>query len=1079
MTNIYSFSQGWRFCRADAFPLDRAAEKTRDAAGCTFAQPDYDDSAWETVSVPHTFNDGDLFSVPIEDGGSGQRRTAAFYRNTLVIPPEHRGKRVLMEFEGIRQTCYVYADGALAGYTESGVGPFGFDLTPFLHPGDTHCIAVATDNTCTRNIPFCIAETPNHPQAAPGGFLQAQEEPVPPEREGVGFSWNCNDFNPTLGGLTRPVRIHFKPPVHLTLPLYANLRSRGTYIWADGMDPETGTARIHAEAEIRNLSGKAACCAVRAEILNAAGSLVGTLGPAEGTAAAGAVLPELTVVPEDAYRQDETGRFVPLEEDRVLPTRTDAPGTTVISLSGRVTGLSFWEPSAPVLYRVRVILSVDGRDTDETVIETGFRQTAYDRDRGILLNGRPVWLRGYAQRASNEWAAAGIVPQWLRDRDARWIRESGANHIRFMHIAGYPEDIRAFDRCGVICTQPAGDKERETFGRQWDQRVEAMRNVIIAFRNHPAILFWEAGNNVISPEHMREMRLLKQELDPHGGRFMGCRTLNTEEALRESEYVGTMLNRHAARFLAEHGPVTETEYSREEAPRRVWDDFSPPDYDYRSRWLGKGGKKQKGLDFYDLTSEDLALENARGYSEFFHDRLTGASGKNLYSACAALCWTDSAQHGRQSWSENGRMSGRVDAIRVKKQSFDLFRVMHSVRPALRILGHWNYPPEGGDRYLYHEKRFNGLYWEETDRMLRRDPKQKTVYAAASYPVMRAELRLNGRLLGCCDRPVHTFLFPFPGVDVTEPGVLEAVGYDAAGAPVCRDRLETAGPPEKIRLTPCASPAGWQADGKDLAYADVEVTDRSGRVCPLADMRLNLEVTGPAVLLGGYNSGRFDGNGRSDNVIHRPFVFAECGTNRVLLRSLRTGGEVRLRVSAEGLESAEAVWHTVQADPEALSPYQGEIRDRVGPLPPREEDFFLPNREADRLKYIPETEDYCKILVNGQEPDFRGVRAVNRNGSIWGNILCVLERIRALAPEKLSFTWDPEQGSLKLVSGGHTAEARIGVTHLLADGKENLMDGQPYLNPDGIPVLEVNAVVSRVEGASVQYDDKIHALRIEV
>ena len=293
-----------------------------------------------------------------------------------------------------------------------------------------------------------------------------------------------------------------------------------------------------------------------------------------------------------------------------------------------------------------------------------------------------------------------------------------------MHIAGYPEDIRAFDRCGVICTQPAGDKERETFGRQWEQRVEAMRNVIIAFRNHPAILFWEAGNNVISPEHMREMRLLKQELDPHGGRFMGCRTLNTEEALRESEYVGTMLNRHAARFLAEHGPVTETEYSREEAPRRVWDDFSPPDYDYRSRWLGKGGKKQKGLDFYDLTSEDLALENARGYSEFFHDRLTGASGKNLYSACAALCWTDSAQHGRQSWSENGRMSGRVDAIRVKKQSFDLFRVMHSVRPALRILGHWNYPPEGGDRYLYHEKRFNGLYWEETDRMLRRDPKQK-------------------------------------------------------------------------------------------------------------------------------------------------------------------------------------------------------------------------------------------------------------------------------------------------------------------------------------------------------------------
>ena len=55
--------------------------------------------------------------------------------------------------------------------------------------------------------------------------------------------------------------------------------------------------------------------------------------------------------------------------------------------------------------------------------------------------------------------------------------------------------------------------------------------------------------------------------------------------------VGTMLNRHAARFLSQHGPVTETEYSREEAPRRIWDDFTPPDFDYRNRWVGKGGKK--------------------------------------------------------------------------------------------------------------------------------------------------------------------------------------------------------------------------------------------------------------------------------------------------------------------------------------------------------------------------------------------------------------------------------------------------------------------------------------------------------
>lgn len=65
------------------------------------------------------------------------------------------------------------------------------------------------------------------------------------------------------------------------------------------------------------------------------------------------------------------------------------------------------------------------------------------------------------------------------------------------------------------------------------------------------------------------------------------------------------------------------------------------------------------------------LENARGYAEFFNDRMGGASGKNYYSACAALCWTDSAQHGRQSYSENARMSGRVDPCRTKSRALPI------------------------------------------------------------------------------------------------------------------------------------------------------------------------------------------------------------------------------------------------------------------------------------------------------------------------------------------------------------------------------------------------------------------------
>ncbi|MBQ9179424.1 MAG: hypothetical protein IJ132_01325, partial [Firmicutes bacterium] len=55
------------------------------------------------------------------------------------------------------------------------------------------------------------------------------------------------------------------------------------------------------------------------------------------------------------------------------------------------------------------------------------------------------------------------------------------------------------------------------------------------------------------------------------------------------------------------------------------------------------------------------------------------------------------------------------------------------------------------------------------------------------------------------------------------------------------------------------------------------------------------------------------------------------------------------------------------------------------------------------------ENYCKIMVNGQEPDFRGVRAVNKNGRVWGNVLCILERMKSMFPERMDFEWNPQAG----------------------------------------------------------------------
>lgn len=485
-----------------------------------------------------------------------------------------------------------------------------------------------------------------------------------------------------------------------------------------------------------------------------------------------------------------------------------------------------------------------------------------------------------------------------------------------------------------------------------------------------------------------------------------------------------------------------------------------------------------GYDFYDLTSEDLALENARGYAEFFNDRMGGASGKNYYSACAALCWTDSAQHGRQSYSENARMSGRVDPCRTKKQSFDCFRVMQSEAPAVKIIGHWNYPAPTAANYRYEEKRFNGTYWEGTGVWHTRDPHHKTVYVVASYPVAAVELLVNGRRVGRCDKPQNTFVFAFPGVDVTQSGWVEAVGYGYDGTPAASDRLETADSPADLRLTLHTAPGGLAADGADIAYVDIAVQDSAGRGCPLCDARIDFTLDGPAQFLGGYNSGRFAGYGHDDSVIHQNHVYAECGTNRVFLRAGTAPGTIRLTAVMGSLRNVI----TLQSKPADLAPLT------AAPLPcrlpdyaacaPQHRDAFVPIPQADAAKYQPEDKCYTKILVNGQEPDTRGVRSVNENGRVWGAVLCILERLQTVIPNAFRYDWNAAGGCLTLHSGGHTVTAQVGVTHLLVDGKENLMDGQPYLTAEGALVMEVNALIPHITATRTQYDDKVNVLRIE-
>ena len=133
MNKLINFNYEWQFLKASAFPLINALDGHTDTSGHYFYDKEYEQSGeWTGISVPHTFNDEDLFKARIKDAGSGQERTFSFYRKYFEVDASDIGKKFLLEFEGIRQSCYLYVNGTLAGYHENGVAPFAFDISKLV-----------------------------------------------------------------------------------------------------------------------------------------------------------------------------------------------------------------------------------------------------------------------------------------------------------------------------------------------------------------------------------------------------------------------------------------------------------------------------------------------------------------------------------------------------------------------------------------------------------------------------------------------------------------------------------------------------------------------------------------------------------------------------------------------------------------------------------------------------------------------------------------------------------------------------------------------------------------------------------
>ncbi len=821
---VFNFNPGWKFIRQDL----PGAEN-----------PAFDDSAWTSVSLPHTWNDVDSYRNYISHSGGdrGEFNGIGWYRKHFKLPASAAGQKVFIEFQGLRQAGRFFLNGQPVGKYENGVTPVGLDVSKFAKFGDTdNVLAVKVDNS--------------------PGYKE--------EATGTAYEWNAKDFNPNFGGLNRDARLILAGKVYQTLPLFENLKTTGIYVYPDSIDLGKKTADIKVEAQVVNETDDYAAITLSAVVVDANGVVVAKLDGNTSDLVAG---------------QSE-----------------------VFNAEGTLANAHFWDVKDPYLYHVYTMLSVEGKVVDVCDTTTGFRQTEFKGGvgtGGVWLNGRFVWLTGYSMRSANDWPAfGGAYPAWMHDYTLAMVRESNGNYMRWMHVSPQRADVEACDRLGVVEVCPAGDKERLVTGRQWDQRTEVMRDAMIYYRNNPSIFFWEAGNTIVTPEQMEQMVAMRKELDPHGGRVMGTRDndLPAENmALTPvSEYYGVMIGqdrqtdqitqpgqifRGYAVDRRDKAPLIETEDLRDEAGRNVWDEFSPPHFGFKPK-TGTGGDGRP-VDSWHWNSESFCLEAATRYTSYVRNMISNPDpAHSKWSAYCSIYFADSDADGRQTGSYVLRVSGKVDGVRIPKEAYYVYRVMQNEQPDLHIIGHWNYP----------DKTVKTMYvaashCDQVELFL--NGKSLGVQTKSCNFVDT----FNG---GNRDQGDTGFVYAFPNVAFA-PGSLKAVATKG-GQIVAQQELQTAGAPAAIRLTPHTGPQGLQADGSDVALIDFEVVDAQGRRCPTDEARVDFAVTGPVVWRGGFNAAKL-------NSTNNLYLDTECGINRVAVRSTPTGGTITVTATRAGLTPA--------------------------------------------------------------------------------------------------------------------------------------------------------------------------------
>ena len=509
-----------------------------------------------------------------------------------------------------------------------------------------------------------------------------------------------------------------------------------------------------------------------------------------------------------------------------------------------------WSPADPYLYKVETTVKVDGRVTDVYETTTGIRDIEFDADRGFLLNGQPLKLKGVNMHQDHAGVGAAI-PDALQAWRIKQLKKMGCNAYRASHNPMTPALLDICDREGILVI----DENRLTGINE--EHLRLLERMIKRDRNHPSVILWSNGNEEWGMENTIQgtriaaaMREYTHLLDPT--RHSTIANAGGREMVKGLDVVG-------------FNYIVQNDVDNQKKNNPTWKIVGTEETTGCGTrgWYFKDEKYPGRMVSLNRTMEQN-YENIieRGWK--FYDERPWAAG--------LFYWTGFDYRGEPnplSYPAHDSEFGILDYCGFPKDEAYYLKSWWTDEPVLHIFPHWN---------------LQGHEGEEVE-----------VWAYSNCD--EVELTVNGKKLGRQPMPRNGHL---KWKAVYQPGRVEATGYKN-GKRILTKTIETTKAAAKVVLK--ADRHQIAADGQDMAIVNIELHDQKGRFVPNACPVLTFCLEGDANIIGcGNGDPSYLGSDHPDKQpCHTFSIPAFNGRAQVLIQSGKLPSTVTLKCTADGLK----------------------------------------------------------------------------------------------------------------------------------------------------------------------------------